>query len=126
MLRFKRARPPLTEEQRNVRRNLERLLNPPRPSVRERLMRPVRWAEDLWCRHVSQRQLHQALDAARARVEAAMPPEWRSPEQARRRLARLRAQAPRDVRRELIRRAVAEAGRRTDHQRSAPDDPGSR
>lgn len=59
---------PLTPEEiaeQNCRRNIERILNPPKPSLRDRIA-GVAWAvEEFWCRHVTQRELFHLLDNAR-------------------------------------------------------------
>lgn len=91
-----------------MRRDLERIFFP-RRRVRDWALRPVWWAEDWWSRHVRHRELHRMFDVMRARVDAATPPEWRTPEHARRGLQRLRSEHA-DHKREVIRRAVAEAG----------------
>lgn len=60
---------PLTPKEiteRNIRRNTERILNPPKPSLWERVvMRRIYAAEKFWCRHVTQRELYRLLDGAR-------------------------------------------------------------
>ncbi|MCS0634122.1 hypothetical protein NX801_00265 [Streptomyces sp. LP05-1] len=90
-VRFGRGEPPLTEAERNRARNLDRIFRPPRPRLRDRVIRPLRWLEELWSRYVRHRELHRALDALRARVEATVPPEWKSPDHTDRCLRRLRA-----------------------------------
>ncbi|MFH8597541.1 hypothetical protein [Streptomyces rimosus] len=71
MLRFRRRPPntPLTNEERNIRR----LLNPPRPTLRDRLLSAAYAVEELWHRHVSDREIYRILDRAR------LPPDWNAP-----------------------------------------------
>ena len=68
-MRLRKPHRPLTPEEvteRNIRRNTERTLNPPKPSLWERVvMRRIYAAEEFWCRHVTQRELHRVLDGAR-------------------------------------------------------------
>ncbi|MFH8592387.1 hypothetical protein [Streptomyces rimosus] len=68
MLRFRRRPPntPLSNEERNI----QRLLNPPRPTLRDRLLSAAYVAEEWWFRHVSDRELYRLLDRAR------LPPDW--------------------------------------------------
>lgn len=70
-----RRKPPLTNRERNI----QRILHPPGPTLPERLGRPVRAAEDRWCRHVSQRELHRQLDAMALAFRASRPTEWDEP-----------------------------------------------
>lgn len=51
--------------ERNRQRNIERILNPPKPSLWERAAL-LSWAiEEFWCRHVTQRELYRLLDGLR-------------------------------------------------------------
>jgi hypothetical protein len=67
----KPPRPLRPEEQReeNIRRNRERIFNPPKPTLRDRVA-GFFWAiEEWWCRHVTQRELARLLDNARIFAE---------------------------------------------------------
>jgi hypothetical protein len=71
-MRLRKPPRPLTpEEQReeNIRRNRERIFNPPRPTLRDHAA-GFFWAiEEWWCRHVTQRELYRLLDNARVFAE---------------------------------------------------------
>lgn len=70
---MKRARPMTAEETRA--RNIERIMNPPAPTFRDRARRVLRGVEEWWCRHVTQRRLYRLLDRARlVDVLPAAPP----------------------------------------------------
>lgn len=63
----KPRRPPTPEE--NRARNIERIMTPPEPTPRDRI-RAWPWAaEEWWCRHVTQRELHRQLDALRITLD---------------------------------------------------------
>jgi len=56
---------PLTPQEireRNRLRNTERIRNPPKPSLQDRIMGLVSRVEEWWCRHVTQRELYRRLD----------------------------------------------------------------
>ncbi|MFC6062833.1 hypothetical protein [Streptomyces ochraceiscleroticus] len=60
--------------------NVQRLLNSPRRTLVERA-RSAWWAaEDWWCRHVTERELHRHLDGLRDAFRSQLPPEWETPE----------------------------------------------
>ncbi|MFD7015857.1 hypothetical protein [Streptomyces sp. NPDC059928] len=75
---------------------MQRILHPPRPTLREQLLLACWWVEELWCRHVWQRELYRRLDRLRETVRAARPPEWDTPEYAERSLQRLAARLAAD------------------------------
>ena len=59
---------PLTPEEnaeRNRKRNIERIMNPPKPSLWDRIAGVAWEVEEWWCRHVSQRELYRRLDGLR-------------------------------------------------------------
>ncbi|MER6380735.1 hypothetical protein ABT274_12225 [Streptomyces sp. NPDC001127] len=88
-LRFKRARPELSNRERNI----QRILNPPKPTLRDRTRR-VRWAaEEWWQRHVTQRDLYRRLDAAGRIFRANPRDDWGAPEHAEHSLQRIREDA---------------------------------
>jgi hypothetical protein len=64
MTRSHARRPPTPEE--NRARNIERILNPPGPTLSDRLWRVLSAVEHWWCRHVTQRYLYRLLDAVSA------------------------------------------------------------
>ena len=51
--------------ERNIQRNRERILNPPKPSLWDRAAGAAWAVEEWWCRHVTQRDLYRRLDAMR-------------------------------------------------------------
>lgn len=61
----------------NYERNVQRLLNPPAPTFRDRVGGVLGAVEELFCRHVTQRGLYRQLDAAGAlyRALSRWPPE---------------------------------------------------
>lgn len=74
----------------NYERNVQRILNPPPPTLRERVGRILWGLEEFWCRHVTQRELYRRLDNARLLIQASMPPDRHSAEQLERSLQRIR------------------------------------
>lgn len=62
-MRHRTKRSPTPEE--NRRRNLERIWNPPKPTLADRIMCALYGVEEWWQRHVSQRELTRMLDNAR-------------------------------------------------------------
>ncbi|MFH8747264.1 hypothetical protein ACH4GK_08485 [Streptomyces rimosus] len=67
-----RRRPPVTPIS-NEERNIRRLLNPPRPTLRDRLLSAAYAVEELWHRRVSYREIYRILDRAR------LSPDWNAP-----------------------------------------------
>jgi len=67
--RRREARRPSTPEE-NRRRNIERIMNPPKPTLYERVCRRVWGVREWWWRHVSQRKLSRLLDNARLNLDA--------------------------------------------------------
>lgn len=82
-----RRRPVLS----NYERNMQRIMHPPKPTLRDQFWGACWWLQRQWCRHVTQRELHRRLDGARLLVGAARPPEWDAPEFTERSLQRLAA-----------------------------------
>jgi hypothetical protein len=66
--RFRAPEPELSIRERNI----QRILNPPRRTLWERVRAGVWEVEEWWCRHVTQRARYRMLDAARITT----PPEW--------------------------------------------------
>lgn len=54
----------LTAEE-NRARNIQRIMFPPAPTVRDRARRVLHGVEEWWRRHVTQRRLYRLLDRAR-------------------------------------------------------------
>ncbi|MEV5136214.1 hypothetical protein AB0K71_15910 [Streptomyces syringium] len=69
---------------------MQRIVNPPRPSLLNRIGRSAWAVEEFWCRHVAQRELYRRLDELRVVVQANLPPDRRAFEEARRGLQRIR------------------------------------
>ncbi|WP_405614362.1 hypothetical protein OG292_16605 [Streptomyces sp. NBC_01511] len=57
----------------NYERNVRRILNPPPPTLGDRLHLLLGRAENVWCRHVTQRELFRQLDALRDAMNHAAP-----------------------------------------------------
>ncbi|MBM9504514.1 hypothetical protein [Actinacidiphila acididurans] len=76
-MRLSKAKRPLTPDEIRA-RNIERILNPPKPSMWNRFMGGVvDPIEEWWCRHVWQRELYRHLDGMRLVVRdysEAVPP----------------------------------------------------
>ncbi|MDT3395129.1 hypothetical protein RKE29_00390 [Streptomyces sp. B1866] len=49
----------------NTERTIQRFVNPPERTLRDRLWSVLVAVEDAWCRHVTQRALYRELDRAR-------------------------------------------------------------
>ncbi|MGW7004172.1 hypothetical protein ACWGCW_15465 [Streptomyces sp. NPDC054933] len=69
---------------------MHRILNPPSPSLRDRMGQAVFAVEEFWCRHVTQRELYRRLDDLRDQVRASFPTGWDTPRNAERDLQRIR------------------------------------
>lgn len=68
MMRRKPQRPPTPEE--NRARNIERILNPPKPTLYERARSRVWAVERWWSDHVTHREVHRLLTNARLDMDA--------------------------------------------------------
>ncbi|PCG86330.1 hypothetical protein CIB93_08805 [Streptomyces sp. WZ.A104] len=59
----------------NYERNVQRILNPPSPTILDRIARLAWGLEELWCRHVAQRELYRQLDVLRLVAHSTLPPD---------------------------------------------------
>ncbi|MFB6977395.1 hypothetical protein [Streptomyces scopuliridis] len=69
--------------------NVQRILNPPKPSLLSRFGACLIAAEEWWERNVSFRDFHRRMDAVREAYERTSPPGWKTEEGTRRALRRL-------------------------------------
>ncbi|QUI30715.1 hypothetical protein H9W91_07465 [Streptomyces alfalfae] len=92
----------------NVERNVQRILHPPKPTLRDQFWRACWKVEEWWCRHVSQRELFRQLDAMRAVLKASR--EHPAPEDAHQQL-------------EHFRTLVAAEHRTQEPMQRSPEDP---
>ncbi|MFE2847843.1 hypothetical protein ACFXKS_30705 [Streptomyces scopuliridis] len=69
--------------------NVQRILNPPKPSLLSRFGACLIAAEEWWERNVSFRDFHRRMDALREAYERTSLPDWKTEEGTRRALRRL-------------------------------------
>ncbi|MEU1629345.1 hypothetical protein ABZ746_29325 [Streptomyces sp. NPDC020096] len=112
------ARKPLS----NYERNVQRFLNPPSPSLRDRIGGVVFAVEEFWCRHVTQRELYRRLDDLRDQVQASLPAGWDTPSKAECDLQRIR-DAVAAQRRRHAREFMTNLPHEADHDSALPERP---